>query len=83
VLYASKMDEKFEGIAWRAPSVSEGGPILHEDSAAYAVCVTERAVAAGDRWVFIGPVRDGGVIADRAPLVYHRRGFVELAEPIG
>ena len=83
VLYASKMEEKFEGIAWRAASVPEGGPILHEDSAAYAVCVTERAVEAGDHWVFIGQVRDGDVIADRVPLVYHRRGFVDLAEPIG
>ena len=81
VLYASKAEEKFEGIAWRPPDHPEGGPILHEDSAAYAVCVTRQAIEAGDHWVFIGEVRAGGVIEGRLPLVYHRREFVDLADP--
>ena len=80
VLYASKAEEKFEGIPWRRAEVSEGGPILHEDSAAYAVCVTRQAVQAGDHWVFIGEVRDGAVIEGRLPLVYHRRAFIDLVE---
>ena len=80
VLYASKAEEKFHGIAWRQPELPEGGPILHEDCAAYAVCVTRQAIQAGDHWVFIGEVRDGGVIEGRLPLVYHRRGFIDLAE---
>ena len=78
VLYASKAEEKFDGIAWRRPDIAEGGPILHEDSAAYAVCVTRQAIEAGDHWVFIGEVRDGAVIDGRQPLVYHRRSFVDL-----
>jgi len=81
VLYASKVDEKFEGIAWRPPDLVEGGPILHEDSAAYAVCVTRQAIEAGDHWVFIGEVRAGEVIENRLPLVYHRREFIDLADP--
>lgn len=80
VLYASKADEKFGGIAWSRPAIAEGGPILHEDSAAYAVCVTRQAIEAGDHWVFIGEVRDGAVIQGRLPLVYHRRSFVGLAD---
>lgn len=80
VLYASKAEEKFYGIAWRQPELPEGGPILHEDCAAYAVCVTRQAIQAGDHWVFIGEVRDGEVIEGRLPLVYHRRGFIDLAE---
>ena len=80
VLYASKAEEKFNDIAWRLPELPEGGPILHEDSAAYAVCVTRQALEAGDHWVFIGEVRDGAVIEGRLPLVYHRRAFVDLVQ---
>jgi flavin reductase (DIM6/NTAB) family NADH-FMN oxidoreductase RutF len=80
VLYASKAEEKFEGIAWRRPDLVEGGPILHEDSAAYAVCLTRQAIEAGDHWVFIGEVVDGGVIEGHLPLVYHRRAFIDLAD---
>jgi flavin reductase (DIM6/NTAB) family NADH-FMN oxidoreductase RutF len=80
VLYASKADEKFEGIEWRRPDLPEGGPILHADSAAYAVCVTRQALEAGDHWVFIGEVRHGAVIEGRLPLVYHRRSFIDLAD---
>jgi flavin reductase (DIM6/NTAB) family NADH-FMN oxidoreductase RutF len=80
VLYASKADEKFEGIAWRLPETPEGGPVLHEDCAAYAVCITRQAIEAGDHWVFIGEVREGSAIAGRLPLVYHRRAFLELVD---
>ena len=82
VLYASKAEAKFEGIAWSRPELPEGGPILHEDSAAYAVCVTRQAIEAGDHWVFIGEVRDGAVVEGRLPLVYHRRAYIDLAEPL-
>ena len=80
VLYASKADEKFEGIAWRLPETPEGGPVLHEDCAAYAVCITRQAIEAGDHWGFIGEVREGSAIAGRLPLVYHRRAFLELVD---
>ena len=56
VLYASKTEEKFDGITWRRPALPEGGPVLHEDSAAFAVCATRQAIEAGDHWVFIGEV---------------------------
>jgi flavin reductase (DIM6/NTAB) family NADH-FMN oxidoreductase RutF len=82
VLYASKAGEKFEGIRWRLPAVPEGGPVLHEDCAAYAVCVTRQALQAGDHWIFVGEVKEGSVLPGRLPLVYHRRAFMELAEPI-
>ncbi|MDQ6771615.1 MAG: flavin reductase family protein [Candidatus Dormibacteraeota bacterium] len=81
VLYASKQEEKFAGIAWSRPSIPEGGPILHEDCAAYAVCVTRQALEAGDHWIFVGEVREGRVIPGRRPLVYHKRSFVDLRDP--
>jgi flavin reductase (DIM6/NTAB) family NADH-FMN oxidoreductase RutF len=81
VLYASKAEEKFEGISWVPPATPEGGPILHEDSAAYAVCVTQQAIEAGDHWVFIGEVQEAATIPDRLPLVYHRRAYRDLPQP--
>lgn len=79
VLYASKSDEKFDDIAWTRPRLPEGGPILHEDAAAYAVCVTRQAIEAGDHWVFIGLVVDGAVLEGRSPLLYHQRSYMNLA----
>jgi flavin reductase (DIM6/NTAB) family NADH-FMN oxidoreductase RutF len=76
--FASKSDCKFDGIEWTRPATPEGGPILVRDSAAFAVCVTRQAFAAGDHWVFLGEVREGGAIEDREPLVYHRRAYVGL-----
>lgn len=83
VRYASKLERKFEGVPWRRPQTPQGGPILHQDCAAYAVCVTRQALEAGDHWVFIGEVTEGEVVEGRLPLVYHRRGFVDLTPPPG
>lgn len=80
VLYASKAEEKFDGLNWRRPELAEGGPILHEDCAAYAVCVTRQAVEAGDHWVFIGEVQDGAVMEGQLPLLFHRRAFIDLGQ---
>jgi len=83
VLYASKSEEKFNEIAWRRPDLPEGGPILHEDCAAYAVCTTREAIEAGDHWIFLGEVREGAVIEERLPLVYHRREYIDLVQSDG
>jgi flavin reductase (DIM6/NTAB) family NADH-FMN oxidoreductase RutF len=76
--FASKSEAKFEGLAWTPALTPEGGPVLVEDSAAYAVCVTRQAFEAGDHWVFLGEVCEGGEIEGREPLVYHRRTYVGL-----
>jgi flavin reductase (DIM6/NTAB) family NADH-FMN oxidoreductase RutF len=80
VLYASKREEKFDGIGWRLPATPQGGPILHQDSAAYAVCITRQSIEAGDHWIFVGEVREGEVVPERLPLLYHRRAYVDLPE---
>jgi flavin reductase (DIM6/NTAB) family NADH-FMN oxidoreductase RutF len=77
-LMATKSADKFERIPWVAPSLPEGGPVLHEDAAAHIVCRTWQAVEAGDHWIFIGEVVEGATAEDRQPLVFHRRGFKEL-----
>ena len=75
---ATKRDEKFDSVTWVAAGVPEGGPILIDDVAAHAVCTVERAVEAGDHWVFFGRVMAGGAVEGQIPLVYHRRAFFEL-----
>src|SRR5260370_8779416 len=35
---ASKLSDKFDGIAWRRPESVPGGPILEDDRAPYTLC---------------------------------------------
>ena len=79
--FASKAEDKFVDVRWAAPELPEGGPILVEDSSAHAVCVTRQAVEAGDHWIFVGEVKEGGVRDGQQPLVYHRRSYVGLRDP--
>ncbi len=75
---ATKLSDKFDGIAWR-PSVSgEGGPVLKEDAAAYVVCRLEQTIEAGDHWVLIGAVVEGGHHPHVTPLVFSRRQYRPL-----
>lgn len=79
-LMATKAGDKFTHIAWRRPRLPEGGPVLHEDSAAHIVCRTWKALEAGDHWIFIGEVMEGATAEGQLPLVFHRRAFVDLSE---
>ncbi|HKA66496.1 MAG TPA: flavin reductase family protein, partial [Solirubrobacterales bacterium] len=80
-LMATKSGDKFTHIAWRRPQLPEGGPVLHEDSAAHIVCRTWKALEAGDHWIFIGEVMEGATAEGQLPLVFHRRAFIDLAGP--
>ena len=75
---ATKAADKFDELPWAPAPVAGCGPVLEEHIAAFACCVVEQEVAAGDHLIFIGRVLAGGVRAGRTPLVYHRRAFVEL-----
>jgi len=75
---ASKLSDKFEGIAWRRPESARGGPILEDDCAAYAVCTLKEAIEAGDHWILIGSVVDGAHHEHVAPLIFSRRGYFGL-----
>ncbi|MDQ6692605.1 MAG: flavin reductase family protein, partial [Candidatus Dormibacteraeota bacterium] len=79
-LMATKTGDKFDEIAWRRPELAEGGPILHEDSAAHIVCRTWKVVEAGDHWLLIGEVMDGAIEPGQLPLLFHRRAFVDLSD---
>jgi flavin reductase (DIM6/NTAB) family NADH-FMN oxidoreductase RutF len=75
---ASKKPDKFEGVKWLRPATETGGPILADDSAAYAVCRLRDSIAAGDHWIVIGYVLDGLHREGVAPMVFSRRGYHPL-----
>ena len=71
-LFASKAENKFERVAWRP--TADGLPLLHEDALAWAECVTEQEVPAGDHVVLMGLVVGGEGSEDGdVPLMYYRR----------
>jgi flavin reductase (DIM6/NTAB) family NADH-FMN oxidoreductase RutF len=72
---ATKLTDKFEGLAWRRPESRTGGPILEEDAAAWAVCALRDTIEAGDHWILIGLVTEGEHRPDLRPLVFTRRVY--------
>ena len=82
--FASKHTNKFEDVVWRPSEICGGAPILADDVIAYAECLTEQVVEAGDHFIFVGRI-EGGVVTDGAPLMYFRRCYAAWpsAEPGG
>jgi flavin reductase (DIM6/NTAB) family NADH-FMN oxidoreductase RutF len=78
--FASKLDDKFEGLPWEIP-VPDGGPVLSEDSGAYVECRVRQTIEAGDHWVVLGEVVGGSLREDHLPLLYGRRTFSTWAIP--
>lgn len=77
--FASKADDKFAGVAWRASPIAHGAPILHEAAVAYAECRTISQQEAGDHWIFIGEVQ-GGETLGGVPLMYYHRTYAAWPE---
>jgi flavin reductase (DIM6/NTAB) family NADH-FMN oxidoreductase RutF len=75
---ASKLSDKFDGIAWRRPESAHGGPILEGDCAAYAVCTLKDTIEGGDHWILIGDVVQGEHREGVSPMIFSRRGYFEL-----
>ncbi|HEX9099702.1 MAG TPA: flavin reductase family protein [Candidatus Dormibacteraeota bacterium] len=75
---ATKLSDKFDGIAWRRPDSTHGGPILEDDCAAYAVCALRETIEAGDHWILIGNVVEGSHREGVSPMVFSRRGYFGL-----
>ena len=86
---ATKLSDKFDGLEWHRPASKLGGPILREDTAAYAVCALRDTIESGDHWVLIGLVLEapsarassrwsslGGCMADGL----RRRMTIEVSE---
>jgi flavin reductase (DIM6/NTAB) family NADH-FMN oxidoreductase RutF len=78
LLFASKREDKFAGVGWRAANLANGGPILDRDSAAHAVCEVRHSVEAGDHTVLIGEVVEADFDAAATSLLYHRSTFASI-----
>jgi flavin reductase (DIM6/NTAB) family NADH-FMN oxidoreductase RutF len=72
---ATKVTDKFDAIGWRRPQSLIGGPILEDDSAAYAVCTLRDTIEAGDHWILIGLVTEGAHREGVTPMIFSRRGY--------
>jgi flavin reductase (DIM6/NTAB) family NADH-FMN oxidoreductase RutF len=72
---ATKLTDKFDGIAWERPESKLGGPMLVADAAAIAVCALRDTIEAGDHWILIGLVTEGRHSSDVSPLVFTRRKY--------
>jgi flavin reductase (DIM6/NTAB) family NADH-FMN oxidoreductase RutF len=72
---ATKVTDKFDTISWRRPQSPIGGPILEDDSAAYAVCTLRDTIEAGDHWILIGLVTEGAHREGVTPMIFSRRGY--------
>jgi flavin reductase (DIM6/NTAB) family NADH-FMN oxidoreductase RutF len=77
--YASKAEDKFEGVATRDPAIPEAGPILTDDCVAYAACRVHSTVEAGDHVIIVGQVEEGEHRTGEVPLMYGRRIFTDWA----
>lgn len=75
---ATKAPDKFDSLGLAAAPVEGCGPVLADHIAAFACCVLDQEIEAGDHLVFIGRVVAGEARPGRTPLVYHRRAFVDL-----
>jgi flavin reductase (DIM6/NTAB) family NADH-FMN oxidoreductase RutF len=75
---ATKLSDKFDSIAWRPSQSGQGGPVLEEDAAAYAVCTLQQTIEAGDHWVLLGNVVEGGHRPGVTPMLFTRREYGPL-----
>ena len=79
-LMATKSDAKFDAISWQRPAVPGPGPVLHEDAAAYILCQTRHEADGGDHVIVIGRVVGGATNPEQLPLLFHRRGYLDILE---
>jgi flavin reductase (DIM6/NTAB) family NADH-FMN oxidoreductase RutF len=78
-LFASKSDEKFQGVRWTPCVEARGSPILRDFSVAYAGCVVSQTIDGGDHSIVIGTVEAGEVLGG-IPLIYYRRTYAPWPE---
>ena len=72
---ATKLTDKFDGLAWQRPQSPVGGPILEDDAAAYVVSALRDTIEAGDHWILIGLVTEGMHREGVVPMVFTRRVY--------
>ncbi|MFG2658480.1 flavin reductase [Streptomyces sp. NPDC048425] len=74
--FASKAEDKFEGVAVRA--AGSGSPII-EDAVAWIDCDLESVQEAGDHYIVIGRVRELDIENPELPLLFFQGGYGRFA----
>lgn len=73
-MFAGKSPDKFTGQRWIPARAAGDAPILIDAILAYAACVVEQAIEAGDHLIFVARIVDTETFA-RFPLVYFQREY--------
>jgi flavin reductase (DIM6/NTAB) family NADH-FMN oxidoreductase RutF len=73
--FAASGVDRFAGLDWSPSAAAGGWPVLHDLTVAWAECVLEQRIEAGDHWILIGRVEDAAVY-DRPPLLYFQRSYL-------
>ena len=76
---SSKIEDKFEGVPWRAGAL--GMPLI-DDCLASFECRVHAAHEAGDHTIFIGEVRHLSAGATDQALVFYKGAYMKLAESL-
>ncbi len=79
--FASKLEDKFEGLSWE-PAPVTGSPLIH-DAVAHLDCDLHDQVTEGDHVVVIGRVRALEVHREEAGPLLFFRGAYGRHEPLG
>jgi len=77
--FATKADDKFDGVRWTPSNVARGAPILVDAVSAFMECTVADVREEGDHVVFIGSV-EGGRVLGGPPLLYYRRTYASWPE---
>jgi len=72
--FATKAEDKFEGVSWKSSRAANGAPILRDDVVAWAECTLESEHGAGDHIIIVGRIEEGGAPGGAA-LTYFRRAY--------
>lgn len=76
---SSKVEDKFEGVPWRAGAL--GMPLIDECLASFE-CRVHASHEAGDHTIFIGEVRHLSAGAADQALVFYKGAYMKLAESL-
>jgi len=77
--FATKADDKFDGVRWIGSDVARGAPILVDAVSAFLECDVSDIIEGGDHVIFIGSV-EGGRVVGGPPLLYYRRTYAGWPE---
>lgn len=77
--FATKADDKFDGVRWVASATASGAPVLVDAVTAFAECRVVEAIEQGDHVMFVGSV-EGGRVTGGPPLLYYRRTYAAWPE---